>query len=61
MSNKLKIMIIASICFWLIGSYLIYTDTNGKSVSISSAVIIIAGLYFQIIKERKENQKVAKK
>lgn len=54
-STKVKIMGIVSICLWIIGSLLIYNDTNGKGVSIATAVIIIAGLYSLIIKDQKEN------
>ncbi len=54
-SKKVKIMGIVSICLWIIGSYLIYNETNGKGVSIATAVIIIAGLYSLIFKEQREN------
>lgn len=53
-STKVKIMGIISICLWIVGSFLIYNDTNGKEVSIATAAIIISGLYSQIIKDQKK-------
>ncbi len=54
-STKIKIIGIVSVFLWIIGSYLIYNGTNGKGVSIATAVIIIAGLYSLIKKDQKEN------
>ncbi|MGM1057474.1 MAG: hypothetical protein ACQEWG_16430 [Bacteroidota bacterium] len=59
-STKVKIIGIVSIVLWVIGSYLIYNGTNGKGVSIATAVIIIAGLYSLIIKDQKENAELKK-
>ena len=53
-STKVKLIGIISISLWIIGSFLIYNQTNGKGISISTAVIIIAGLYSQIRKEQKK-------
>lgn len=52
---KLKIIGAVSIFLWIIGSALISNGSNGKAVSIATAVIIIAGLYSQIVKAQKEN------
>ncbi len=57
-SKKVKILAIISICLWILGSFLIYNETNGKGVSIASAVIIIAGIYSQILKDQKENSEL---
>ncbi|WP_156101239.1 hypothetical protein [Salegentibacter sp. Hel_I_6] len=57
MSTKVKIIGLVSFCLWVIGSYLIYNETNGKAVSIAVAVIIIAGLYSQIKRDQKESSK----
>ena len=56
-STKIKIIGIISICLWIVGTFLIYSETNGKGVSIVTAVIIIAGLYSQIRKDQIESSK----
>ena len=59
-STKIKIIGIISICLWIVGTFLIYSETNGKGVSIVTAVIIIAGLYSQIRKDQIESSKSQK-
>ena len=54
-SRKVKLIGIISICLWIIGSILLFHENNGKTTIMITALIIIAGLYSQIIKERKIN------
>ncbi len=56
-SKTLKIMGLSSICLWIIGSVVLFNENNGKTIIMITAIIIIAGLYSQIIKERKKNPK----
>lgn len=60
-STRIKIIGVISISLWIIGSFLIYNGTNGKGIFISSAVIIIAGLYSQIRKDQKEHSQFQKR
>ena len=57
-SKRVKILGIISICLWIIGSFLIFNETNGKGVIIASAVVIIAGLSSQVLKDRKESSEL---
>jgi hypothetical protein len=54
-SNTIKIMGLLSICVWIIAIIFLFPEKNGKTIIVSTAVIIIAGLCFQIIKNRKVN------
>jgi len=56
-STKVKIMAVVSICLWIVGSFLIFNDNREIGASIVVLVIIIAGLYSRVIKDRKENSK----
>ena len=55
LSNTVKITGLISICLWIIGSIILFNEKNGRATIVLTAVIIIAGLYAQIIKERKVN------
>ncbi|RXG17818.1 hypothetical protein DSM03_101517 [Leeuwenhoekiella aestuarii] len=55
LSNTVKITGLISICLWIIGSIILFNEKNGRATMVLTAVIIIAGLYAQIIKERKVN------
>lgn len=55
LSNSMKIKGLLSICLWVIGSVILFNEKNGKTTIVVAAVIIIAGLYFQINKDRKVN------
>ena len=57
-SKKVKILAVVSICLWIVGSFLIFNDMGRIGASISVLVIIIAGLYSQVIKDRKEKSKL---
>lgn len=54
-SKTLKIQGVSSICLWIIGSILLFQENNGKIIILITAIIIMAALYSQIIKERKLN------
>jgi uncharacterized membrane protein YbaN (DUF454 family) len=54
-SNTIKISALLSICLWLVASIFLFNEKNGKTIMVSTAVIIIAGLSSQIIKTRKVN------
>ena len=54
-SNTVKITGLISICLWIIGSIILLNEKNGIGIIVITAVIIIAGLYSQIIKDRKVN------
>jgi uncharacterized membrane protein len=54
-SKALKITGLISICLWIIGSVFLYRENNGKITIVITAIIIIAGLYSQITKDRKVN------
>lgn len=54
-SRTIKIIGLSSICLWIIGSILLFHENNGKIIILIAAIIIIAGLYSQIIKEIKIN------
>lgn len=51
-SNKIKIRALLAICLWFIGSFLILKEGNGGGTISVIAVIIIAGFYRQIRKEK---------
>lgn len=55
LSNSMKIKGLLSVCLWVIGSVILFNEKNGKTTIVVAAVIIIAGLYFQINKDRKVN------
>lgn len=50
----MKIITVVVIGLWGIGSFLIFRGTNGESIGVSTAIIILVGLYTQIKKDRKE-------
>jgi len=54
-SNTTKITGLISIGLWIIASILLFPEKNGKAIIVSIAVIIIAGLSSQIIKDRNVN------
>ena len=54
-SKTLKFIGLASVCLWIIGSILLFRENNGKTIIAITAVVIIAGLYAQILKDRKVN------
>jgi hypothetical protein len=53
LSNTVKIMGLLSISLWIIGSIILFNEKNGKATIVIIAVIIIAGLYAQIAKDKK--------
>ncbi|SDW47117.1 hypothetical protein [Flavobacterium degerlachei] len=55
LSNTVKITALISICLWIIGSIILFDEKNGKTIILLTAVVIIAGLFSQISKERKLN------
>ena len=57
-STRVKILGLISISLWIIGSYVLFDEKNGKTISIITAVIIIAGLYSQVLKSRKESSEL---
>jgi hypothetical protein len=54
-SKTLRIIGLTSIGLWVVGSIFLFNENNGKLIISITAVIIIAGLYSQLIKERKAN------
>jgi multisubunit Na+/H+ antiporter MnhG subunit len=54
-SNTVKITGLLSICLWIIASIILFNEKNGKATIVITAVIIIAGLSSQIIKNGKVN------
>ena len=55
--KALKFKILVSVCLWIIGSILLFRENNGKTIIVITALIIVAGLYAQILKDRKVNSK----
>lgn len=54
-SKKTKLMALTTLCLWLIGSTLLFQESNGKVIIIITAAVIIVRLKFQITKDRKTN------
>ena len=52
-SKITKITGLISICLWAIGSVFLYQENHGKTTIFITAIIIIAGLYSRINKDRK--------
>jgi hypothetical protein len=55
LSNTVKITGLLSICLWIIGSIFLFDEKNGKTIILLTAVVIIAGLFSQISKEKNVN------
>ncbi len=57
-SKKTLAIILISISLWIIGSFLLYPEKNGKTTIMIISIIIIGGLYSQIKKDRKAYSKL---
>ncbi len=51
--KTLKVTGIISICLWLLGSFILFQERNGISISLITGLIIIAGFYHQLNKDKK--------
>jgi 1,4-dihydroxy-2-naphthoate octaprenyltransferase len=56
-SQKTMIVILVSIFLWLVGSAFLFRENNGKIIIIITAVVIIAGIKYQINKDVQANSK----
>ncbi len=57
-SEMTKITGLISICLWVIGSFFLIQESNGKTVILITAIIIIAGIYSQINKDKKAHSEL---
>lgn len=57
-STRVKILSLISICLWIIGTFLLFNENNGKVISIIAAIILIAGLYSLVLKDQKDNSEL---
>ncbi len=57
-SKMTKITVLISICLWVIGSFFLIQESNGKTVILITAIIIIAGIYSQINKDKKAHSEL---
>ena len=58
LTTKTLIITLTSISLWIIGSYLLFNEKNGKATITIFAVILIAGLYSQI--RKRSNSEIKK-
>ncbi|MBE7641783.1 hypothetical protein GUB10_15725 [Salegentibacter sp. BLCTC] len=52
-SKKTLAISLASISLWMIGSFILFQEKNGKTTMIITAIVIMGGLYAQIKKDRR--------
>ncbi len=58
LSKITKITDLIAICLWIIGSIFLFRINNGKFIILSTAIGIIAGIYYQINIDRKADSEL---